>query len=93
MLKAELIKRTAYVSGKSQETVRTVLDAMLGVVKKAVSEGRPVMLAGVGKLYVAQRGEKRARNIRTGEVVIVPPRKVVLLQPSDALTRSANSEQ
>lgn len=93
MLKAELIKRTAYVSGKSQENVRSVLDAMVAVVKRAVSKGEPVMLAGVGKLYVAQRGEKQARNIRTGETVIVPPRKVVLLQPSDSLTASANSEK
>ena len=90
MLKAELIKRTAYVSGKPQDTVRAVLDAMAAVVKKAISKGDPVMLAGLGKLHVSQRGEKRARNLHTGETVIVPPRKVVLLQPSDSLTDAAN---
>lgn len=93
MLKKELIERTAYVSGQSQGVVRNVLDAATAVVKKAISRGDHVMLAGLGKLYVVQRGEKRARNLRTGETVIVPPRNAILLQPSDSLVEAANSKQ
>lgn len=93
MLKGDLIKRTAMVSGQSQSVVREVLDAMTGVVKKAISTGDSVMLAGLGKLYSVQRGEKQARNIRTGETVVVPPRKAVLLQPSDSVISAANQKQ
>jgi nucleoid DNA-binding protein len=49
-----------------------------------------VFLFGLGKLKVVERGQKLARNIHTGESVIVPPRKVVVLQPSDPLTEAAN---
>lgn len=90
MLKGDLIKRTAYVSGESQGTVRMVLEAAAAVTRKAVSKGESVMLFGLGKLHVVQRGEKRARNLHTGETVIVPPRKAVLLQASDSLMESAN---
>lgn len=90
MLKNELIKRVAFVSGKPQETVRSVLDAALAVVRRAVSKGDSVMLFGIGKLRVVERGEKQARNIHTGAIVIVPPRKVVVLQPSDPLNEAAN---
>ncbi|MBU3577523.1 HU family DNA-binding protein [Polynucleobacter sp. UK-Kesae-W10] len=90
MLKNDLIKRTAYVSGQTTETVRLVLTATAAVTRKAVSRGEEVMLFGLGKIKVAQRGEKRARNIRTGETVMVPPRNVVLLQASDALIQAAN---
>lgn len=93
MLKGDLIKRTAYVSGQSQSTVRNVLDAVAAVTRKAVSKGDSVFLFGLGKLHVVQRGEKRARNLHTGETVIVPPRRAVLLQPSDSLTESANFKQ
>lgn len=93
MLKGEFIKRTAYVSGQSQAVVRAVLDAAAAVTKKAVSRGDYVMLAGLGKLYTAKRGEKRARNLRTGEVVMVPPRVAVILQPSDGLVRAANGSE
>lgn len=90
MLKGEFIKRVAFVSQKSQDNVRTVLDAAFAVTRRAISKGDSIMLFGIGKLKVVERGEKRARNIWTGESVIVPPRKVVVLQPSDPLNEAAN---
>lgn len=90
MLKIELIKRVSFVSGRTEETVRDVLDATMAVVRRAVSKGDSVMLFGLGKIKVVQRGEKQARNIHTGEPVVVPPRKVVVLQPSDPLNEAAN---
>jgi len=90
MLKQEFIKRVAYVSGESAGTVRTVLSSAVAVTKKAVSKGDSVALFGLGIIKVVQRGEKRARNLHTGETVMVPPRKVVTLQPSTALTQAAN---
>lgn len=93
MLKQEFITRTAHASGESKTAVRRVLDAAASVTRRAVSKGEPVFLFGLGKLSVAHRGEKRARNIRTGEVVIVPERMAVTLQPSDSLVEAANSKQ
>jgi nucleoid DNA-binding protein len=90
MLKNELIKRVAYVSGRPQDVVRGVLDATTAVVRRAVSKGENVMLFGLGVIKIVERGEKRARNIHTGETVIVPPRKVVVLKPSDPLNEAAN---
>lgn len=90
MLKQELIKRVAFVSGRPQEVVRGVLDATSAVVRHAVSKGESVMLFGLGRVKVVERGEKRARNLWTGESVIVPPRKVAVLQPSDPLNEAAN---
>ena len=90
MLKNELIKRVAYVSGRPQDVVRGVLDATTAVVRRAISRGDSIFLFGIGKLKVVERGEKLARNIHTGEKVIVPPRKVVVLQPSDPLNEAAN---
>ncbi len=90
MLKNELIKRVAFVSGQPSGVVRGVLDATSAVVRRAVSKGESVMLFGLGKIKVVERGEKMARNIWTGESVVVPPRKVVVLQPSDPLNEAAN---
>lgn len=90
MLKNELIKRVAFVSGQPNGVVRGVLDATTAVVRRAVSKGESVMLFGLGKIRVVERGEKQARNIWTGEKVVVPPRKVVVLQPSDPLNEAAN---
>lgn len=93
MLKNEFITRTAHVSGEAKTTVRRVLDAAAAVTRRAVFSGDSVMLFGLGKINVVQRGEKRARNLHTGETVIVPPRNVVLLQPSDSLVEAANAKK
>lgn len=90
MLKHELIRQTSAEVGQPHTVVRDVLDAAARVVRSAVARGDSVMLFGLGRLYCVQRGEKRARNIRTGEAVIVPPRKAVLLQASDSLVEAAN---
>lgn len=90
MLKHEFIKRVAFVSGQSVVTVRNVMAAATAVTKKAVSKGDEVMLCGLGKVKVTSRGEKRARNLHTGETVMVPPRKVVVFQPSTSLSQAAN---
>ena len=93
MLKQEFVKRTAVISGQAQTVVREVLDAATAVARGAVARGESVMLFGLGKLYTVQRGEKRARNLHTGETVIVPPRTAVLLQPSDSLVEAANEKK
>lgn len=93
VLKHELIRETSAAVGQPHGVVRDVLDAAARVVRLTVARGDSVMLFGLGRLYSVQRGEKRARNIRTGETVIVPPRRAVMLQPSDSLVEAANIPQ
>lgn len=90
MNKLDLIDRVADDSGYHKTVVRAVLDAVVAAATAAVRAGEDVRLFGLGKLYVAQRGEKPARNIWTGDRVVVPPRKVVLFKASDSIAAAAN---
>lgn len=91
MKKAELIRSTAETSGIPASTVRVVVDALADAALVALSKGEEVYLAGLGKLVVAQRGPKAARNLRTGEKLVVPPRKVVVYRPSLGANAAANA--
>lgn len=91
MIKKDLIDSVAALSGKPKTVVREVLDALCDVSIAALATGDVVMLAGLGKLSVSRRGEKRARNLRTGDVIIVPPRNAVMLSASDALLKAVNA--
>lgn len=93
VLKHDLIRETADEAGHPHRVVREVLDAAASVARAAIARGESVMLMGLGKLHAVQRGEKRGRNLRTGEVVLVPPRKAVLLQPSESLVDAANHKR
>lgn len=91
MLKPELIEKVAVQSGQTREKVRQVVDTIYDVTKEALASGESVMVCGLGKLEVIKRGKKMARNLHTGERVVVPPRKVVILKVSTGLTEAVNA--
>lgn len=91
MLKKDLIDAVASATGKPKVAVREVLDALSDVTHAALSVGDSVMLAGLGRVSVSKRGQKLARNLRTGEPIIVPPRNAVLFAASDSLIKAVNA--
>lgn len=91
MLKKELIKEVAQLTGQTEKLVREVTEAVLSAVLTKLAGGTSVMLLGLGKLSVTRRGEKKARNIHNGDVVIVPPRNVATLRASDAVNDAINA--
>ena len=93
MLKRELITEVAEASGHNETVVRQVFEAITSSVLTSLAGGASVMLLGLGKLSVVHRGPKKARHMKTGEVVIVPPRKVAKLRPSDATHAAINPGQ
>lgn len=91
MLRKELIKEVANTSGHTEKIVREVFEATVTQVLQTLAHGHSVMLLGLGKISVVRRGEKKARNIHDGSVVMVPPRNVPVLRPSDALHIAVNA--
>ena len=49
-----------------------VVDAFLQVVKRNVAQGEKVLLVGFGSFFRADRKEKKARNPKTGEEIMIP---------------------
>jgi DNA-binding protein HU-beta len=91
MKKNELIASVASRAGCSQDVARAVLDAAADSARESLADGDEVFLFGLGKLIVSSRGEKKARNIRTGESVMVPPRRVALFKASTSVERALNA--
>ena len=92
MKKHELINAVAFETGAAARIVRDVLNATCEVVCNALARGDSVHLIGLGKIRPVSKGERVARNIHTGESVIVPPRKGVHFSPSTGLNRSVNAQ-
>lgn len=90
MKKFELIDAISAATGHPKTTVREILDEAARAVRESVRRGADVFLFGIGKLSIVRRGEKKARNIHTGEPVVVPPRNVVLYRPSSSVESAAN---
>jgi DNA-binding protein HU-beta len=75
MNKSDLIKLMSEKSNVSQEKSKETLESILDLIKGGLERDGKVMLSGFGSWEIKQRKEKKGRNPKTGEVIIIPPRK------------------
>ena len=85
MNKADLIAEVAAKSGATNAETERVLNGFRDVVAENVSAGEDVSYPGLGKFSQVSRGERMARNPRTGESVLVPPSKAPKFTASSKL--------
>ena len=91
MTKKDMAKKVADETGLTQiqaaEIIQQILD---GITETLVTEGR-VELRNFGVFQVKKRKPKKARNLRTGEQVAVPAKRVVSFKPGLEMEQRVNS--
>ena len=65
-----------------RQKVKEVLERTFDVIRDEVTGDDAVTIRGFGTFQTKQRKAKPARNINTGETILVPARKVVVFKPS-----------
>ena len=91
MTKNELAKELA-VSGKMPlSTAVMAIDGAVRVIKESLAKGEDITIRGFGTLAVVNVAEKTARNISTGETVMVPAHKTVKFKTSKELRQLLNN--
>ena len=85
MTKAELIARVAEKAGVSKKQADRCLKAFIEAIVDALQKGERVAIPGFGIFSVRERAERRGKNPRTGETIIIPARKVVHFKPAKQL--------
>jgi nucleoid DNA-binding protein len=89
--KKDIVKQIAAKHGLPQFDAKNVVQSFLDtVVDVLVKEGR-LELRDFGVFQVKERAERKARNPKTGESVIVPARKVVTFNPGKLLHDKVSS--
>jgi DNA-binding protein HU-beta len=85
MTKAELIAKAAEKAGVSKKQADRCLKAFIEVITEALQKGEKIALPGFGIFQVKERSERKGRNPRTGEIITIPARKVVVFKPAKQL--------
>lgn len=81
MTKKEIVKAIAAEVGLTQVKTKKVLQmGFEAIVGTLVKDGR-IELRNFGVFEVRRREKRKARNPRTGEEVVVPPKSVVTFKP------------
>nr|WP_315595583.1 HU family DNA-binding protein [uncultured Cupriavidus sp.] len=91
MTKSELIDAIANgVEGLSKTKAEQALNATLNAIMDAVAKGDTLTLVGFGAFSKGERGERTARNPRTGEEIRVEAAKTVKFKAGQRFKAAVN---
>ena len=79
--KKEIVKEVSGKANITQTEVKDIIQMTFDSILAALVRGEKVELRNFGVFMVKERAERRARNPRTGEEVVVPKKKVVIFRP------------
>jgi len=79
--KKEIVKEVSEKANLTQTEVKDIIQMTFDSILAALVRGEKVELRNFGVFMVKERAERRARNPRTGEEVVVPKKKVVIFRP------------
>lgn len=81
MTKKDIILKVADDTNLKQTDVKQVVQKTFDYMVEALVRGEKIELRNFGVFKVKERKSRTGRNPRTGQVVPVPPRKVVVFKP------------
>jgi nucleoid DNA-binding protein len=79
--KKDIILKVADETNLKQTDVKQVVQKTFDYMVEALVRGEKIELRNFGVFKVKERKSRTGRNPRTGQVVPVPPRKVVVFKP------------
>ncbi|MCX7927584.1 MAG: integration host factor subunit beta [Candidatus Omnitrophica bacterium] len=81
MTKKDIILKVADETKLKQTDVKKVVQKTFDYMIEALVRGEKIELRNFGVFKIKERKSRTGRNPRTGQVVPVPPRKVVIFKP------------
>ncbi len=82
MNQAELIKALALATEATQTHAKAFLEALGNIIAGEAKNGEGVVLPVIGRFVSKQSAERKCRNPRTGEEMIVPAKRKLTFSPS-----------
>ena len=90
MTKQDLARELAQKAGITVYQATIDIEALMGIMSNTFIEGKSIYLRGFGTFKVTKQKAKKARNINTGETVMIPERTTVKFVPTKAIKEAMN---
>jgi integration host factor subunit alpha len=90
MNKKDMVDALHEKVGFSKRETARIVDTALGHMRAALEGGDTIMISAFGTFVVKERKAQNARNLKTGEPILVPPRKTVTFKASPVLKERVN---
>ena len=93
MTKADLVNVVANETRFIKKEVDEVVTATIDAIVNALKDGDKVQLIGFGTFEVKKTPEKKGRNPKTGEEIMIPESKKISFSASKVLKDEINSDE
>ena len=72
-------------------TAVKAIDGLIRIAKEKLAEGEEISIRGFGTLSIANREERKGRNPKTGEEVLIPAHRTVTFKISKEFKETLNN--
>jgi integration host factor subunit beta len=90
MTKAELVDEVGRQTALTRKHSEVIVDAVFSSIVEALQQGDKIELRGFGSFRIRHRGSRAGRNPKTGQGVVVPPKRVPYFKPGKELRELIN---
>ena len=90
LTKAKIVENLFESVGLSKNESAEVLDIMLKIILKTLSEGKQMKISNFGTFNLRKKEERVGRNPKTMQEFKISARKVVTFNPSSLLIKKIN---
>ena len=88
MTKSDLINSVAVKADVSKKDADKLVNAVLDSIVEALASGDKVQLVGFGTFEVRERAERKGRNPRTKEDIVIPASKLPVFKAGKGMKDS-----
>jgi integration host factor subunit beta len=92
MTKAEIVDEVSRISDLTRKHSEVIVEAVFSSIVEALQQGDKIELRGFGSFRIRRRGSRTGRNPKTGQGVVVPPKRVPHFKPGKELRELINRE-
>lgn len=91
MNKTSLVDIVAQNTGLKKREAEAAVNAVLQAITDDLATGGKVQLAGFGTFKVREKGERKGRNPKTGEEIVISASRSIVFTPGKTLKDAANN--
>ncbi|RMH50325.1 MAG: integration host factor subunit alpha [Zetaproteobacteria bacterium] len=92
MTKADIVKAVYRRIGISKSESAQLVDDVLETIRRTLEGGEDVKLSGFGHFALRDKGARIGRNPKTGEEIMISPRRVVTFRASPIMKNRINGK-
>ena len=93
MTKSELIQEVSKLSGETLKTTDSIINQTLDIIRSKLAVGETVDLKNFGKFFVKNVEERKGRNPRTGEDIIIHAHKSAHFRVGKMLKNAVDGDE